>query len=279
MTTADPATADAPAEVSVDAFLGGRVEAVQPAKGHHRSGLEAVLLAASLDARISGTVVDLGAGVGAAGLCAAARCRHARVVLVERDGTAIAAARAALGRPANAGFADRVRLVAADISGSEADRSEAGIGRGLADHVIVNPPFYGPGSGTASPKAARAGAHVLGPGGLDPWFRAAASVLKFRGDLTIVFRADGLDAVLAAAARRFGGLDILPVHPRAGEPAHRVLVRGVKGSRAALRLLPPLVLHEGEGSGFAPAVEAILREGRALSTVVRAWHGGRGRPS
>ena len=33
--------------VSVDAFLGGRVEAVQPRAGHHRSGLDAVLLAAA----------------------------------------------------------------------------------------------------------------------------------------------------------------------------------------------------------------------------------------
>lgn len=279
MTAADPESPTAPADVSVDAFLGGRVEAVQPEKGHHRSGLEAVLLAASLDARIEGTVVDLGAGAGVAGLCAAARCRHARVLLVERDPQALACARAALARPANAAFAERVRIVPADIAGPEADRSKAGIGRGLADHVIVNPPFHAAGAGTASPRAARAGAHVLGQGGLDPWFRAAASVLKFGGDLTIVFRADGLEALLQAAARRFGGLDILPVLPRADEPAHRVLVRGVKGSRAALRLLPPLVLHRPEGNGFTPAVEAMLRDGRALSSVVRAWHGGRSRPS
>ncbi len=267
---------DSPA-VTVDAFLGGRVEAVQPAAGHHRAGLEAVLLGASLDSRISGTVVDLGAGAGVAGFCAAARCRRARVVLVEREPQLVAYARLALARPANAAFADRVRLVTADIAAPQAEREQAGAGRDLADHVLVNPPFYD--RGTRSPAKARAAAHALAAGGLDPWLRAAASVLKFGGDVTIVFRADGLADLLAAAARRFGGAAIMPVLPRPEAPAHRILVRAVKGSRAALKVLPPLVLHGEAGNAFTPGVEAMLREGRALSSVNRAWHGGRARPS
>lgn len=268
-----------PPAVTIDAFLGGKVEAVQPLAGHHRSGLEAVLLAASLDSRITGTVVDLGAGAGVAGLCAAARCRRARVVLVERDPDLIACARQALGRTANAVFAGRVRLVAADIAAPQAEREAAGAGRDLAEHVLLNPPFYDRAGGTRSPARARAAAHVLAAGGLDPWLRAAASVLKFGGDVTVIFRADGLADLLAAAARRFGGAEIMPVLPRPGQPAHRILVRAVKGSRAALKILPPLVLHGEDGSAFAPGVDAILREGRALSSVNRAWHGGRARPS
>lgn len=266
-------------EVTVDAFLGGQVEALQPVRGHHRAGLEAVLLAAALDSRITGTVVDLGAGVGVAGFCAAARCKRARVVLVERDPVAVLCARAALERPANAAFADRVRVVSADIAAPEAERIGAGMGRGLADHVIVNPPFHVSTSSSASPGRARAEAHQLGPGGLDAWLRAAASVLKFRGDVTIVFRADGLDALLAAAGRRFGGLDILAVHPREGEPAHRILIRAVKGSRASLRILPPLVLHAGSGGGFLPPVEAMLRGGKGLSSIHKSWHLPRGHTS
>ncbi len=273
-----PSAAGSPA-VTVDAFLGGKVEAVQPAAGHHRSGLEAVLLAASLDSRISGTVVDLGAGAGVAGFCAAARCKRARVVLVEREPGLIACAREALARPANAAFADRVRLVTADIEAPQAERERAGAGRDLADHVLLNPPFYERAGGTRSPAKARASAHVLAAGGLDPWLRAAASVLKFGGDVTVIFRADGLADLLAAAARRFGGAEVMPVLPRPEQPAHRILVRAVKGSRAALKLLPPLVLHGEDGSAFTPGVEAMLREGRGLASVNRAWHGGRARPS
>src|SRR6185295_8383045 len=105
----------APAGTTVDAFLGGKLQAVQMAEGHHRSGLEAVLLSAAIEADFKGSVVDLGAGVGAAGMAIAARCRAANVTLVERDPQAIECARAALALPANAHFAHRVTIAAVDI--------------------------------------------------------------------------------------------------------------------------------------------------------------------
>ncbi len=185
----------------------------------------------------------------------------------------------ALTRPANAAFADRVRIAATDITAPEAERAAAGMGRDLADHVLLNPPFHLEAAGSRSPETARAEAHVLDAGGLDSWFRAAASVLKFRGDVTVIFRADGLAHLMAAIGRRFGTLDILPIQPRAAEPATRVLVRGLKGGGGPLRILPALVLHGDTGNGFTPPVEAMLREGKALASVVRAWHGGRGAPS
>ena len=45
-----------------DSLLGGRVRLIQPRRGH-RVGTDAVLLAASADARAEETVYDLGAGV------------------------------------------------------------------------------------------------------------------------------------------------------------------------------------------------------------------------
>ena len=72
-------------------------------------------------------------------------------------------------------------------------------------------------------------------------------------------------------AGRFGGPDILPIHPRAGEPAHRVLLRAAKGSRAPARLLPPLVLHGAAGGAYLPPVERLLRDGAGLAEVHPAW--------
>jgi tRNA1(Val) A37 N6-methylase TrmN6 len=250
---------------TVDAFLGGRVECVQPAEGHHRSGLDAVLLAAALPGNASGRAIDLGAGAGIAGFCAAARCPDLSVTLIERDADLIRCAEASLKREVNRGIAARVAAMRADIAALP-DRL-----RESADEVLVNPPFYDEAATGASPKRARAGAHVLADGGLDPWLRAAATVLRPRGRLTLIFRADGLDAVLAACARRFGALDVLPIHPRARLPAHRVIVAGRKGRRAAMRLLPPLVLHGGTGNAFLPPVDAILRDGAALADVHPPW--------
>ncbi len=268
--TAQVAEADRPS-TTVDAFIGGRVEAVQPTRGHHRSGLEAVLLGAALEADFAGTIVDLGAGAGVAGMVAAARLPAARVVLAERDADALACARAALERPANRAFAARVAIVMADIAAAEASREAAGLSRGMADAVITNPPFHVPATTTAPPDTARAAAHVLGEGGLDLWFRAAASVLKPGGGLTVIFRADAIAALLAALGTRFGAVDILPVQPRADEPAHRILVRAVKGSRTPSRLLPPLVLHGASGGTYLSAVEGILRDGIGLAEAHPAW--------
>jgi tRNA1(Val) A37 N6-methylase TrmN6 len=57
--------------------------------------------------------------------------------------------------------------------------------------------------------------------------------------------------------RRASGVTLLPIYPREGREAVRILVRAKKGSRAPLAIAPPLVLHAGKG--FAPIAEAIHR--------------------
>jgi tRNA1(Val) A37 N6-methylase TrmN6 len=257
--------------VTVDTFLGGLVEALQPDDGSHRSGLDAILLAAAIDAGFAGAVVDLGAGAGVAGMCVAARCPAARVTLVDRDAAALAAARASLSRPHNRSFADRVSIIAADIAAPEADRVGAGLGRAFADAVILNPPFHDGSAGTRSPMPTRADAHVLAEGGLVPWLRASASILAPGGTVIVIFKAERIDALLAALSGRFGSVTILPVHPRAGLPAHRVIVRAVKGSRAPLSLLPGFTLHPTTGGTYLPEAEAILRDGAGLADVHPPW--------
>lgn len=256
---------------TVDAFIGGRVEAVQLAGGAHRSGLEAVLLGASLPAAFAGAAADLGAGAGVAAMCIAARCPAATVLAIDRDAEALAAARLALLRPANRAFAARVTPILADITAPESERVAAGLGRATADAVVMNPPFHPAGAGTRSPHAGRAGAHVLPADALEPWFRAAASLLRPDGQLVVIFRADAIGMLLGAAEGRFGGVALLPLHPRAGSRAHRVLLRAVKGSRAATTILPGLALHGATGSAYLPGVDALLRDGAGLGEIHPAW--------
>ena len=257
-------------ETTTDAFLGGLVEAVQPARGHHRSGLDAVILAAALGDGVRGRIVDMGAGAGVAGLSLAARAKAARVVLAEREVELVGCARQALGRPGNTKFADRVDVVCVDLLAGEA-RKTAELLPESFDHALMNPPFHDPGSVRASPDDFRARAHVLGAGGLDDWFRAAAALIRPQGTLAAILPADRLPAVLTACEGRFGGLAVLPLHPRAEEPATRVLVRGIKGSRAMMRLLPGLILHGEAGSAFLPGLVAILRDGASLADIHPVW--------
>ncbi|WP_334175309.1 methyltransferase [Pseudoxanthobacter sp.] len=247
-----------------DSFLGGRICALQPARGPHRSGHDAVLLAAALPADFTGTAFDLGAGSGVAGFALAARCPGLQVVLAERDPAALALARAGLALPENAAFAGRVRAIEADVTAPAARRAAAGLVAGSADAVVMNPPFHRAGAVRASPDAARAGAHVLAPEGLEPWLRTAAGLLRPGGVVAVIFPAAGLGPLLAALGGRFGAVAVLPVQPRAEAQAIRVVVQAIAGSRGPLALLPPLVLHAGAGPQPSPAAAAVLRDGARL---------------
>ena len=236
----------------LDAFLGGRLTLRQLPSGH-RAGTDAVLLAACVPPNAKGLGVDVGAGVGAAGLSALARAEGLDMTFAEIDPalTALCAENIA----AN-GFAARARAIEADVLRASSRRA-AGLADGAFDLVLTNPPFLDPRAARVSPDAARARAHVA-PGGPDAWMKAALALLKPGGSFLMIHRADALADILASAKGRIGGLRLLPVHAKAGEPAVRLLVSGKKGSRAPLALLPPLVLH-GPGGGFSPEAEAIHR--------------------
>lgn len=257
------------AEITRDAFLGGLVQVLQPARGAHRAGLDAVYLAAAVPPATRGRVVDLGSGVGTAGFCLAARLPEVEVLLVDRDRAALDLAQRALTLPDNAGFAPRVSILEADITARGRERHAAGLTPGLADHAIVNPPYYADGRFRASPAAPRAGAHVLDTRGLEPWVRVATDIVREGGTLTMIFRADGLGEILQLLPGRFGAIDVIPLYPRAGAPATRVLVRALRASRAPLRLLPGFVLHDGTGSEFTKHARGVMRDGAGLELPKR----------
>lgn len=245
------------ADVSEDAILGGRLVLRQPLKGH-RVGHDAVLLAAAAGVHPGDRVVELGAGVGAAGLAVARRVGGLAVTLVEID-----AALAALGRE-NAlrnQLADRVRSVCLDVTAPAEAFAAAGLAPASADHVLMNPPFNG--AQNPSPDRGRRLAHEAAPDSLDRWVRTAAWLLRPGGILTLIWRADGLEAALGALSVDFGALTILPVHAKPPAPAIRMLVRAAKASRAPLTLLPGLVLTDEAGKPTAQA-EAVLRDGAVL---------------
>lgn len=245
------------ADVSEDAILGGRLVLRQPLKGH-RVGHDAVLLAAAAGVHPGDRVVELGAGVGAAGLAVARRVGGLAVTLVEID-----AALAALGRE-NAlrnQLADRVRSVCLDVTAPAEAFAAAGLAPASADHVLINPPFNS--AQNPSPDRGRRLAHEAAPDSLDRWVRTAAWLLRPGGILTLIWRADGLEAALGALSVDFGALTILPVHAKPPAPAIRMLVRAAKASRAPLTLLPGLVLTDEAGKPTAQA-EAVLRDGAVL---------------
>lgn len=228
------------ADTTRDAVLGGRLTLTQPARGH-RIGHDAVLLSA-LAGPEDRSLMDFGAGVGGAGLCALVRCPDAGAVLVERE--ADLAALAGENAAANA-LADRCRVACADVT---VLNRPGGVTLDLVDLVLANPPFNLVSSHRVSPDAGRARAHMAEADLLDQWITAAARCLKPAGRLGLILRPTEISPLLAGLSGRFGALEVLPVHPAPDRPAVRLLARAIKGRRTPPAFLPPLILADASGA-------------------------------
>ena len=228
-------------DLTEDAFLGGQLR-VRQFKSGHRAGHDAVLLAAATAARPGDRVADLGAGVGIAGLAVARRVTGIDLVLVEIDAALAGLARA--NADSNAIHADVIVL---DVGADAAAFAAVGLAPDSVDTVLMNPPFNDPARHRASPDLARGIAHVATATTLSKWIHAARRMLKSKGVLTLIWRADGIADVLAALDHGFGSLQILPVHGDARGPANRILVRAIKGGRAPTQIHPALLLNDESG--------------------------------
>jgi tRNA1Val (adenine37-N6)-methyltransferase len=245
-------------DLTDDGFLGGRLRILQPRAGY-RAATDPVLLAAATQARAGQSVLELGCGAGVASLCLAVRVPGVLLAGLERQ-------------PAYAALARRNATrngLALDVVEGDLAAMPPALRRNF-DHVIANPPFFGPRSGTPARDPGREAA-LREDTPLAVWIDVATRRLAPGGWLTVIHEAARLPDLLAATSHRLGSLALLPLIPRAGRPATRIILRARKGGRAAFRLLAPLILHDGpahdgDRDSFTPELSAVLREGAALKS-------------
>ena len=237
----------APTENTV---MGGRVRLLQPRRGY-RIAVDAVLLAAAVDAKPGERVLDLGAGVGAVGLCVAARVPGCDVTGVELQ-PALAALAERNARLNNA--ADRIRTLVHDLA------QPLPGDLGPFDHVATNPPYLPAAVADPSPDRSKALATVESSADLARWLTVATGALKPAGSLLVIHRSDRLDEIVAILARLGWGNVTVKRLP----PAARVLVRAEPASELRRREAEPLVLHR-PGGGYTDEAEAVLRHGQTLA--------------
>lgn len=234
-----------------DTLLNGRVRLHQPQAGY-RAAIDPVLLAAVSAAQPGERVLDAGTGTGAAALCLAVRVPGAAVVGLEKRAEAADFARR---NAAVNGLEDRVAVVEGDLLAPPPE-----LVPGTFDRVMMNPPYLRAGAASVPPDPWKAAANVEGEAGLPDWVRFAAAMLKPRGALTLVHRADRVDEILAALyGARFGSLLLVPLWPKPGEEARRILLAAKKGGRSPARFTAGLVLHGPDGAYTAQA-QRILRD-------------------
>lgn len=250
-----------------DLFLGGALTIRQPRHGY-RAGTDAVLLAATLAPETSdrGPVLDVGAGVGVIGLCVARRCPSARAVLLERDPGLAALARANV---EGNDLTDRVSVVETDLARATAALDAGGIKSESFPVVLANPPYHDDRRSTLAESPLKAASHQMPEDGLEAWARFMCRMAAPGGRAAMIHKSEALSRILETFEGRFGSIAVLPIYARAGEPAIRVIVDGIKGSRAPMQIRPGLVLHTPEQS-FVPEVEAIFRHGAPLPPQYRA---------
>ena len=254
---------DAPAKIAAtsttsdDTLLGGRVKLRQPQDGY-RVAIDPVILAAAVPAGAHDRVLDIGCGTGAASLCLAARVPGCPIVGLERDAGVAQLARDNIAR----------NEVGARLSVVEGDLLDppAALASGSFTQVMANPPFLEAARASVSPVAARAAAAVESEALLADWIDFALAMLRDKGTLSFIHRADRLGDLLAALSGRAGGIVVFPLWPGEGKPAKRILLQAKKGSAAPLTLAQGLVLHRADGRN-SEAAEAILRHGAALPLV------------
>lgn len=84
------------------------------------------------------------------------------------------------------------------------------------------------GHGRRPANPARAAATVEAGADLDAWLRFCVRTLRSKGTLTMIHRADRLDAVLACLRGRVGDLRLFPLWPGGGRASKRVIIAGRK---------------------------------------------------
>ena len=233
-------------EITEDSLLSGRVRLLQPKRGY-RAGIDPVFLAAAVRAVSGQRVLDLGCGAGAGILCLLRRCPD----LVGH------------GLELQPFYAD-LAIKNAELNGMtlQVHRGDVGnppefLKRADFDHVICNPPYNSDQGNRGPTEESRAIATQEKGTNIDVWISAALQALKRRGHLTLVYRSDRL-AELIVALHKKASVKILPLWPKPGAAAKRVIVSARKGGVSPLQLLPGIVLHNEEG-GFSSEANAVLR--------------------
>ena len=236
-----------------------------------KTWIDSVLLAASCPAKAGEHILDMGCGVGGAGLSVLRRVEGVKLTGVEIQGDH---ATLATQNAQSNGFEQQCEFVTADIKdfnkGKRACKEEsrsapARLSDVKYDHVICNPPYLDGGAHLRSPSQEKATAmgHEVDALSLQDWVDTAYYCLHPKGLFTMIHRADKLDEIISCLSPRFGAIEIFPLWPKKGVPAKRVIIRAARDRKSPVILQAGLVLHNEDGS-YSNAAEKIFRDMEAL---------------
>ena len=232
-----------------DSFLDKGLVLTQPVHGF-RAGSDAVFLARAIEFPKNSHILDVGCGLGGAGLCAVYKNSMVHVTGIE------------IQEP-------YVHLANYNAVYNHLDNQFKAIQGDIKDvhqffqpdyftHIITNPPFYEKASGRLPNHLDKSHAHHGDNVSLDIWIRKSLSVLKNAGIMLIIIRTERLQDVMNALAKRAGDIHILPLISRKNDDAKRVLIKCRKASKAGTKILTPLIVHQDKARDYTREAESVL---------------------
>lgn len=165
--------------------LNGRVK-LADAEGVQRATEDALWLQATLTDNAKGLLLDLGAGSGVVGLCAAARCSNlVSIDLLENNNETLKVLRHSVDLNI---LSQKIRVVSSSVYDLDvSDRSY--------DIVLSNPPYYLGTSGHKSYKVEKKEAHYITYNELRDWVLIALSQVKDHGILALILHIESYNAI------------------------------------------------------------------------------------
>jgi len=222
-----------------------------------RTSMDSVMLAAACPAHAGESILDMGCGVGSAGLCAIKRVNGATLTGFDIQSTHIYLAH----KNATENNLQAV-FTCADV------RDDLDIG--TFNHVICNPPYLEHGKHLTSPSSAKATAmgHSDERLNLRVWTTKAWNHIKAQGSLTMIHDAGKTDEIIHAlygeqGGKRFGGVEIFPIYSKTGTPAKRVIIRAWKHKQSPVIIHSGIIMHDDNGTHTKEA-DDILRHAASL---------------
>lgn len=242
-------------EFSTDSFLDKGLVLTQPKNGF-RAGSDAVFLACFMNFPAKSHILDVGCGLGGAGLCAAYKNPDIQVTALEKQEF----------------YSDLAEYNAKQNNLEKRFKCHQGDVLDIQTifppdhftHIITNPPFYEAGTGRKPKDQGKIMAHQGDNISLEVWIRKSLSVLKNSGIFIMIIRTERLQDIMNALQNRAGDIQILPLISRVGDDAKRMIICCKKASKTGTKILSPLILHQHNSRDYTEKAQAVLSGERAI---------------
>lgn len=235
-------------------LLSKRVLLRQP-KGENRPTLEAIFLAAAVQAQPGETVLDINANVGAASLCLAIRCPQVKVVGLEPQRELV--------RYTSDNIKTNRLMGQVEVLQGELLKPPPRLAAGTFSHVMVNPSFSDQLPNTSATFKAHTDSSLSNNSYLIQWARFCLLMVRPLGTITFIHHANYLDQILTFFAGKLGNINLYPLWSKQNEPAKYILIKGTKNATGPTCLLPGMILQHGGGQ-YTAAAEQIIHHGKSL---------------